>query len=151
MIDFEGRAMNTTQLTFMVLHHNKQVPDDAINPGSDTRDRVVVATAECEIGTGNITTTIGVSSASADAGCTADFSIEFTALESFSVVLVHEHTEASLDSSDDLGTYGAIEFAYRERQSSEAWSPAWLVLGAVAAVGLLVFQKKEDNSQKEEE
>ena len=151
LIDFEGRAMNTTQLTFMVLHHNKQVPDDAINPGGDTRDRVVVATAECEIGTGNITTTIGVSSASADAGCTADFSIEFTALESFSVVLVHEHTEASLDSSDDLGTYGAIEFAYRERQSSEAWSPAWLVLGAVAAVGLLVFQKKEDNSPKEEE
>lgn len=151
LIDFEGRAMNTTQLTFMVLHHNKQVPDDAINPGGDTRDRVVVATAECEIGTGSITTTIGVLGASADAGCTADFSIEFTALESFSVVLVHEHTEASLDSSDDLGTYGAIEFAYRERQSSEAWSPAWLVLGAVAAVGLLVFQKKEDNSPKREE
>ena len=92
-----------------------------------------------------------MANASVNQGCTADFSIEFTAPESFSVVLIHEHTEASLDSSDDLGTYGAIEFAYRERQSSEAWSPAWLVLGAFAAVGLLVFQKKEDNSQKVEE
>lgn len=144
LINFEGRAMNTTQLTFMVLQHHKQVPADAINPAGDTRDRVVVATAECEIGSGIITTAIGVLNASADQGCTADFSIEFTTLESFSVVLVHEHKQTSLESSDDLGTYGAIEFAYRDRQTTEAWSPAWLVLGAVTAVGLLVFQKKEE-------
>jgi thiol-disulfide isomerase/thioredoxin len=138
---FEGRSMNSSQLTFLVLEHGKSVPEGAINPGKAYRDRVVVGTAECTIGNGTVTTQIGVLNARSDKGCTTDFEIEFAAMNSFSVVLVHENTEQALESSEDLGTYGAIEFAYRDRDTSETWSPAWLVLAGTAIIGLLVFQK----------
>jgi hypothetical protein len=138
---FEGRSMNSSQLTFLVLEHGKSVPEGAINPGKAYRDRVVVGTAECTIGNGTVTTQIGVLNARSDKGCTSDFEIEFAAMDSFSVVLVHENTEQALESSEDLGTYGAIEFAYRDRDTSETWSPAWLVLAGTAIIGLLVFQK----------
>ena len=138
---FEGRSMNSSQLTFLVLEHGKSVPEGAINPGKAYRDRVVVGTAECTIGNGTVTTQIGVLNARSDKGCTSDFEIEFAAMDSFSVVLVHENTEQALESSEDLCTYGAIEFAYRDRDTSETWSTAWLVLAGTAIIGLLVFQK----------
>ena len=72
-------------------------------------------------------------------------------MDSFSVVLVHENTEESLKSNDDLGTYGAIEFAYRDRDTSETWSPAWLVLAGTAIIGLLVFQKTSTKPDKDDE
>lgn len=146
LVTFEGRSLNASQLTFLVLEHGKNVPEEAINPGKAYRDRVVVGTAECSIGNGTVTTQIGVVAARANTGCTSDFEIEFGALDSFSVVLMHENTEDALQSTDDLGTYGAIEFAYRDRDTSESWSPAWLVLAGTAIIGLLVFQKKSTNA-----
>ena len=146
LVTFEGRSLNASQLTFLVLEHGKNVPAEAINPGKAYRDRVVVGTAECSIGNGTVTTQIGVVAARANTGCTSDFEIEFGALDSFSVVLMHENTEDALQSTDDLGTYGAIEFAYRDRDTSESWSPAWLVLAGTAIIGLLVFQKKSTNA-----
>ena len=72
---FEGRSMNSSQLTFLVLEHGKSVPEGAINPGKAYRDRVVVGTAECTIGNGTVTTQIGVLNARSDKGCTSDFEI----------------------------------------------------------------------------
>ena len=148
LVTFEGRSLNSSQLTFLVLEHGKRVPEGVVNPGEAFRDRVVVGTAECTIGTGTVTTQIGVLTARAETGCTSDFEIEFAALDSFSVVLVHENTEEVLESSEDLGTYGAIEFAYRDRAASEPWSPAWLVLAGTAIIGLLVFQKTSIKTEK---
>ena len=94
-----------------------------------------------------MTTQIGVLNARANESCTSDFEIEFAAFDSFSVVLVHENTEQALESSDDLGTYGAIEFAYRDRDTSETWSTAWLVLAGTATIGLLVFKKTSTKTE----
>lgn len=146
LVTFEGRSLNASQLTFLVLEHGKSVPEEAINPGKAYRDRVVIGTAECSIGNGSVTTQIGIITARANTSCTSDFEIEFAAVDSFSVVLLHENTEDALESRDDLGTYGAIEFAYRDRGTSESWSPAWLVLAGTAIIGLLVFQKKSTNA-----
>ena len=151
LVTFEGRSLNASQLTFLVLEHGKSVPEGAINPGKAYRDRVVVGTAECSIGNGTVTTEIGVLDARTNTGCTSDFEIKFAAMDSFSVVLVHENTEDVLESSDDLGTYGAIEFAYRDRGASESWSPAWLVLAGTAIIGLLVFQKTSTKTEKDDE
>jgi len=150
LVAFEGRSLNSSQLTFLVLEHGKSVPEEAINPGEAFRDRVVVGTAECTIGNGTVTTQIGVLNAHATTSCTSDFAIEFAAMDSFSVVLVHENTEEALESNDDLGTYGAIEFAYRDRDTSETWSPAWLVLAGTAIIGLLVFQKTSTKPDKDD-
>ena len=151
LVTFEGRSLNASQLTFLVLEHGKSVPEGAINPGKAYRDRVVVGTAECSIGNGTVTTEIGVLDARSNTGCTSDFEIKFAAMDSFSVVLVHENTEDVLESSDDLGTYVAIEFAYRDRGASESWSPAWLVLAGTAIIGLLVFQKTSTKTEKDDE
>jgi thiol-disulfide isomerase/thioredoxin len=151
LIGFDGRAMNTTQLTFMVLEHEKTVPKDAINPGGATRDRVVVATAECDIGSGTIITEICLINASAPNSCTDDFSIVFEAMDTFSVVMIHENTLEKVAENGDLSTYGALEFAYRERSEPESWDPAWAVLLGAATIGLLVFRKNEPNANDSEE
>ena len=140
LLNFNGHGMNTSQLTFMVLEHGKAVPKNS--PGEATRDRVVIATAECEVGAGQVTTSINLIAARAPTDCLTDFTIEFTALASFSVILLHENTAGSITTNQDLGTYGAVEFAFRDRDEAEAWSPAWVVLGGAAVIGLLVFRKK---------
>ena len=140
--DFDGHGMNGTQLTFMVLEHAKPVPKEAINPGEATRDRVVIATAECEVSTSNLTTSINLVDARVPTDCVTDFAIDFPALASFSVILLHENTVDSIASNEDLGTYGAVEFAYRDRSEPEPWNSTWAVLGGAAIVGLLVFRKK---------
>ena len=140
---FDGHAMNGSQLTFMVLEHGKTVPKGFDNPGEPARDRVVVATAECRLGDGFVSTSIGLVHSEAPTSCTTDFSIEFEPLDSFSVVLLHESDYQSIEAQEDLGTYGALEFAYRERSSGEAWNPVWVVLGVTAFTGLLIVQKRD--------
>ncbi|MDB2618607.1 hypothetical protein N9X96_00980 [bacterium] len=43
-----------------------------------------------------------------------------------------------------------IEFGYRDRDTSETWSPAWLVLAGTAIIGLLVFQKTSTKPDKDD-
>mgnify|MGYP000108227555 CR=1 FL=1 len=140
---FDGHAMNGSQLTFMVLEHGKTVPKGFDNPGEPARDRVVIATAECRLGDGFVSKSIGLIHSEAPTSCTTDFSIEFGSLDSFSVVLLHENDYDSIEAQEDLGTYGALEFAYRERSSGEAWNPVWVVLGVTAFTGLLIVQKRD--------
>lgn len=142
LVDFDGHAKNNSQLTFLVLEHEKTVPKGAVNPGGPTRDRVVIATSECDIASGEVIESIDLIEAVAPVGCTTDFSITFEALESFSVVLVHENTFATINTTEDLGSYGAVEFAYRERSETQSWNSAWVVLFCAGMAGLLIFPKK---------
>ena len=142
LLDFDGHARNNSHLAFIVLEHGKVVPKGAINPGESTRDRVVIATAECDIANGKVVESIDVLEAVAPEGCTTDFSITFEALESFSVVLVHENTLEAINTAEDLGSYGAVEFAYRERSETESWNLAWVVLICAGMAGLLILPKK---------
>lgn len=111
-----------TQLTMMVLEHGKPMPDGFINPGLDHRDRVLVGLAECDVGNASITTNLGLLEASAGEDCSSSFSIEFEELASWSVVLIHESTQASLDNGGQAETLGVVELAYRERAQDEPTS-----------------------------
>ena len=122
VLSFESPKTNLsgTQLTFLVLEHNKEVPEGSINLGGKTRDRVLVATSECTIENSSIDVNIGLVKASVSQSCDVDFSITFELMEQFSILLVHENTiEEILEEDASLGTYGSIEFAYRTRESNE--------------------------------
>ena len=110
---------NETQLTLMVIEHGKSMPENAVNPGGDHRDRVVVGLAECALDNNTITTSVGLLSATVESTCETSFSIEFETLSSWSVLLVHEATAAALASGEDPSSHGAVELAFRDRAATE--------------------------------
>jgi len=137
--------LENTQLTFLVLEHQKTVPDGFVNPGEATRDRVVVATAECDFNTSTITTQLGLMGVSVNQGCDIDFEISFEDMNEFSILLIHENTEAAIVNSEaSLGTYGAVEFAYRSRDVPESWSLANVFLMVAAGAGLIAIWPRKN-------
>lgn len=124
-----------SQLTFLVTQHLKPVPEDAINPGGPHRDRVLVGLAECLLDNNTIQTSIGLG-ANVSANCTEDFQIDFPAMASWSVVLVHEPIEEVIESGQRVQTFGAVELAIRERSSV---SETTGVLGSVLLAGCVVL------------
>jgi len=137
--------LENTQLTFLVLEHQKTVPDGFVNPGEPTRDRVLVATAECDMNTSTITTQLGLASVNVNQGCMIDFEIMFNDMTEFSILLIHESTEnAILNSEASLGTYGAVEFAYRSRDIPESWSLANVLLLVAAGAGLIAIWPRKN-------
>ena len=110
---------NETQLTLMVIEHGKSMPENAVNPGGEHRDRVVVGLAECALDNNTITTSVGLLSATVESTCETSFSIEFENLSSWSVLLVHEATAAALASGEDPSSHGAVELAFRDRAATD--------------------------------
>lgn len=110
---------NETQLTLMVIEHGKSMPENAVNPGGDHRDRVVVGLAECALDNNTITTSVGLLSATVESTCETSFSIEFENLSSWSVLLVHEATAAALANGEDPSSHGAVELAFRDRAATD--------------------------------
>lgn len=108
-------STNETQLTMMVVEHGKAMPDNAVNPGGDHRDRVVVGLAECSLDNHSITTSVGLLSASVESTCETSFAIEFEDLKTWSVLLIHEPTATALASGEDPSSHGAVELAFRDR------------------------------------
>jgi thiol-disulfide isomerase/thioredoxin len=137
-------SYNDTQLTFLVLEHKKPMPPDAFNPGESTRDRVLVATAECNLESNNVTTSIGLVSTSLNGSCQDSFTVEFASLESWSVLLVHEPVNDSIVPGARLMTFGAVELAFRERATLEATSVLgpWL-LGSAVVLALVSISRKK--------
>ena len=132
------------QLTFLVLEHHKAMPSGVFNPGEATRDRVLVATAECNIVDGNITVELGLQSASAVDSCTTGFSVEFEAFSSWSVILLHEPATSSLGEGVVASTYGAVELAYRDRAPVEQPNGfETLILAACVALSLAAIYRKK--------
>jgi thiol-disulfide isomerase/thioredoxin len=148
LLSFETNIpeFNDSQLTFLVLEHQKTVPTGFVNPGEKTRDRVLVATAECEFNTSTIKVQFELLNADVDEGCGTDFQITFAYMDEFSILLLHESTEdAIVNSEAPLGTYGAVEFAYRSRllpQSS--WSLVSIALFIAAAAGLMAIVPRKN-------
>ena len=110
---------NETQLTLMVIEHGKSMPENAVNPGGDHRDRVVVGLAECALDNNTITASVGLLSATVESTCETSFSIEFENLSSWSVLLVHEATAAALANGEDPSSHGAVELAFRDRAATD--------------------------------
>ena len=138
-------AGNQTQLTMMVMEHGKTMPEGAFNPGGEHRDRVVVGVAECAVDNHTITASIGLLGASIEDTCQSSFSVEFEALSSWSVVLVHEPTEAALAAGEDAQTHGAVELAFRDRaeplEEDSIFGTLLLLTCIVLAVASIVRKK----------
>ena len=138
-------TLEGTQLTMLVVEHGKSMPDGFVNPGLDHRDRVVVGLAECSLDNHSITTNLGLLGASVTDECTTSFSVEFADLDSWSVILIHESTQETLDNGGQTTSYGVVELAYRERADPEPTSgaigPALLVGCMVLAVASIVRKK----------
>lgn len=138
---------NNSQLTFLIIEHKKMVPNDVANPGEEHRDRVLVATAECHFNTSNIEVSIGLLSAEVSQGCSDDFEVTFTELQEFSILLVHESSEHAIEHLEaTLGTFGAVEFAYRSRDSPQSWSFTGIVLLVAAGAGLIAVLPRKDRN-----
>ena len=137
--------LGESQVTFLVLEHQKVVPSGVVNPGEKTRDRVLVATAECGFNTTTITTQLGLINAEVNEGCSLDFEITFEDMEEFSILLVHESTEDAIVNSDaPLGTYGAVEFAYRSRVVPQSWSFVSMALVIAAGAGIMAIWPRKN-------
>ena len=134
-----------TQLTMLVVQHAKPMPDGYVNPGLDHRDRVVVGLAECSLDNHTITANLGLLSASADGDCSTSFSVTFEELDAWSVVLIHESTQETLDNGGPTASHGAVELAYRERADLEPSSgmigPALMAGCVVLALASIVRKK----------
>ncbi len=147
VLSFENMSveLENTQLTFLVLEHQKTVPDGFVNPGESTRDRVLVATAECDMNTSAITTQLGLASVNVNQGCAIDFEITFNDMTEFSILLIHESTENGIVNSEaSLGTYGAVEFAYRSRDIPKSWSLANVLLVVAAGAGVIAIWPRKN-------
>ena len=133
-----------TQLTFLVMQHQKSMPSGALNPGGEHRDRVVVGLAECSMEHQTITTSIGLDANVGD-GCDTDFSIEFADMDSWSVVLIHEPAPETIDIGDRVQTHGVVELAFRDRStfSEEQSISATLLLFGCGALALASIVRKK--------
>jgi len=102
-----------TQLTFLLMAHELEMPEDFFNPGENHRDRVVIATSSCNVATNSIQN-IGFLNASTT-DCLNDFTVSFPIEGKFSLVLIHESTDEVIQTSPNFAsTLGVVEFAYRD-------------------------------------
>lgn len=136
-------SRNGTQLTFLVIQHDMPVPDSGINVGGPTRDRVLLATAQCDLQSGIITTNIGLLSANVTNSCDDDFSIEFSKYESWSVILVHEPTLDSLLNGSDPMSLGAVEMPHRSISIESSKTSSWILIGLCCTLSLVAIWRKK--------
>mgnify|MGYP003347440926 FL=1 len=100
-----------TQLTFLLMAHELEMPKDFFNPGENHRDRVVIATSSCNVATNSIHN-IGFLNASTS-DCLNDFTVKFPVDGKFSLVLIHESTDEVIQSSPNFAsTLGEIGRAH---------------------------------------
>ena len=144
VLDLDLGNQSSSQLTFMLLEHDKPMPEGAVNPGGSTRDRVLVGIAECTLNNDTISAVRGAINATSGTSCSSEFSFEFDSMESWSVILVHEDATSSIEPDQVLSTYGAIEMAHRDRGEETSTSPyGWaLVLSCLVLATASIVRKK---------
>ena len=139
LIETEG-----SQLTFMLLEHEKQMPEGAINPGGDSRDRVLVGLAECNVENNTITSEIGFLGVESTTGCASSLTVEFAEMDSWSLILIHEPSQQSIAEDGVTSTYGAVELARRPLATpADTSSAAPLILGTCVALSLVAIIRKK--------
>ncbi|DAC54890.1 MAG TPA: thioredoxin family protein [Candidatus Poseidoniales archaeon] len=132
-----------TQLTFMLMAHEMEVPDEFFNPGEDYRDRVVIATSSCNLNSNSLSN-VGFSNVSGT-NCLDDFTVNFPANGKFSLILIHESTDSSVQLNSNYGsTLGVVEFAYRDIEIKNDSNFMPLVFFSLIAIGtiLVIYDRK---------
>ena len=132
-----------TQLTFMLMAHEMEVPDGFINPGENHRDRVVIATSTCNLNSNSLSN-VGFSNISGT-NCLDDFTVNFPAIGKFSLILLHEATDSTVESNSNYAsTLGVVEFAYRDIELENDADFMPLVFFSIIAIGiiLVIYERK---------
>ena len=133
-----------TQLTFMLMAHEMEVPDEFFNPGEDYRDRVVIATSSCNLNSNSLSN-VGFSNVSGT-NCLDDFTVNFPANGKFSLILIHEATDSAVQSNSNYAsTLGVVEFAYRDIEIKNDSNFMPLVFFSMIAIGviLVIYDRKK--------
>jgi hypothetical protein len=132
----------------MIVQHQKIVPDGFDNPGGDTRDRVLMAIAECDINSSTIISEINLLSAQTTT-CVEDFTVTFTpGNEFFSVLLIHEPTTSQLENGT-IGTFGVVEYKSNNEISTQGGSDLIdnsILIYAFIFIGFALIVKMRKNN-----
>ena len=125
-----------TQLTFLLMRHEVEMPDGFFNPGEDHRDRVVVATSSCNVETSSIENIGFIEASTTD--CLNDYTVKFPIDGKFSLVLIHEFTDEVIESRPNLAsTLGVVEFAYRDIEIDNETNLMPIVFVSTIVIGFL--------------
>jgi thiol-disulfide isomerase/thioredoxin len=141
----ENETIDNGQLTIMIIQHQKIVPDGFDNPGDETRDRVLIAIAECDIASSSIISNIELLSAQTTT-CVDDFSVTFSPEnEFFSVLLIHEPTTSQLENGT-TGTFGVVEYKSNSVITTQSGiDNSIIVVGFILLGFALVFKMRRNN------
>ena len=141
----ENETVDNGQLTIMIIQHQKIVPDGFDNPGDETRDRVLIAIAECDIASSSIISNIELLSAQTTT-CVDDFSVTFSPEnEFFSVLLIHEPTTSQLENGT-TGTFGVVEYKSNSVITTQSGiNNSIIVIGFILLGFTLVFKMRRDS------
>ena len=139
---------NDTQISILFVQHNKEIPDEYINPGTSSRDRVLVGLAEFPM-VGN--------PVAIDATIIAPFvaSYPIDSMNQWSVVVVHEFTnEAILNKTiTDSKPLGVVEISVKDPHKEES-TPLPLLLPilifvSIGALGIISSGNKKKVKEEE--
>jgi thiol-disulfide isomerase/thioredoxin len=141
----ENETIDNGQLTIMIIQHQKIVPDGFDNPGDETRDRVLIAIAECDIASSSIISNVELLSAETTT-CVDDFSVTFSPEnEFFSVLLIHEPTTSQLENGT-TGTFGVVEYKSNSVITTQSGiNNSIIVIGFILLGFTLVFKMRRDS------
>ena len=139
--DLDLIRTSDTQLTFMVLEHDKKVSPSSDNPGGPTRDRVLVGLAECAVDNATVITSLGLAHADVAQDCATDFSIEFNETAHWSVVLIHEHLNNNGSAASSM-SLGVVELGYRPISTPVNDDVSVWVMITCGTIGLVALRRK---------
>ena len=145
---FDEATDNQTQISILFVQHNKQISDEFINPGTDSRDRVLVGLAEFPF-VGN--------PVSIDTTIIAPFVVSYPidSMDEWSVIVVHEYTNEALlnKTTEDSSPLGVAEISVKEPHREEAAEiPIILpiiIFVCIGALGIVSFGNKKKVKEEE--
>ena len=145
---FDQATDNQTQISILFVQHNKQISDEFINPGTDSRDRVLVGLAEFPF-VGN--------PVSIDTTIIAPFVVSYPidSMDEWSVIVVHEYTNEALlnKTTEDSSPLGVAEISVKEPHREEAAEiPIILpiiIFVCIGALGIVSFGNKKKVKEEE--
>ena len=139
---------NDTQISILFVQHNKEISEEYINPGTDSRDRVLVGLAEFPM-VGN--------PVAIDATIIAPFvaSYPIDSMDQWSVVAIHEYTSEVIVNmtTTESKPLGVVEISLKDPHREES-TPLPLILPififvSIGALGIISSGKKKKVKEEE--
>jgi thiol-disulfide isomerase/thioredoxin len=135
------------QITIMLLEHEKLVPEQAINPGASSRDRVLIDLVNL-MPNGTIENTSAIMNVQVEEN---NISLTFIPPKSFSLVVIAEPTITEMEQGADRTPIGVVEIARKSIiDLNENSILHWLMVGGLL-LGTLIIYRRSDKGHSEEE